>query len=134
METTITDSNEMVVAIPNQELSSSRLINISKIKMSRLRQDLHFHYQDCQKLPAILEEIKHEIKSTCPLVVSDGTKPLRAYFKKYADSYLEVEVDVRMNCNPGSELFKQETQDVLFAIDRAVRRHNVQFAVVKDAV
>jgi hypothetical protein len=40
--------------------------------------------------------------------------------------------DVRMNCQPGSELFKQETQDVLFAIDRAVRRHNVQFAVVKD--
>ena len=134
METIITDSEEMVIAIPNQELSSSRLINISKIKMSRLRQDLHFQYQDCQKLPEILSDIKREIKATCPLVVSDGTKPLRAYFKKYADSYLEVEVDVRMRCQPSSELYKKGTQDVLFAIDRAVRRHNVQFAVVKDAV
>lgn len=134
IETVITDSNEMVMAIPNKELSSSRLINISKINYSRFTQDLHFEYKDCQQLPDILNDIKQEIRSTCPLVVIDGSKPLRAYFKNYADRFLEVEVDVRMFCQPGSELYKRGRQEVLFAIDRAVRRHNVEFAVVKDTI
>ena len=132
METIITDADEMVMAIPNQELASSCLINISKIKYSRVKQDLHFQYDDCQKLPDILKSIRNEIRSTCPLVVSDGSKPLRAYFKNYADSYLEVEVDVRMTCMPGSEDYKKGRQEVLFAIDRAVRRHDVRFAVIKE--
>jgi MscS family membrane protein len=132
METVITDANEMVMTIPNKQLSESRVINISRIKYSRIQQDIHFHYEDCQKLPMILDEIKREISSTCPMVVSDGSKPLRAYFKSYGNSFLEVEVDVRLRCQPGGEDFKKARQEVLLAIDRAVKRNNVKFAVVKE--
>ncbi len=132
METTITDSEEMVMAIPNKDLSQSNLINISRMKFSRVRQDLHFLYEDCQKLPEVLADIKHEIRSSCPFAVIDGSKPLRAYFKNFGDSYLEVEVDVRLKCRPSGEEYKKGRQDILLAIDRVVKRHNMDFAVVKE--
>mmetsp|Transcript_5030 Transcript_5030/g.6506 ORF Transcript_5030/g.6506 Transcript_5030/m.6506 type:complete len:472 (+) Transcript_5030:97-1512(+) len=131
-ETIITDSDEMVMAIPNKELAHSRIINIGKLKFSRVKKDIHFHYEDCQKLPVLLEEIKSEICASCPLAVIDGSKPLRAYLKNFGDSFLEVEVDVRLSVRPGGELYKKGTQDVLLAIDRAVRRHKVEFAVVTE--
>ena len=126
------DSEEMVMAIPNKELSQTRLINISRMKFSRVRQDLHFRYEDCQQLPEVLADIKHEIRSTCPLAVIDGSKPLRAFFKNYSDSYLEVEVDVRLKCRPGCEEYKKGRQDILLAVDRAVKRRDMEFAVVKE--
>lgn len=129
METIITDDDEMIMAIPNKDLASSQLINLSKIKMSRFKQDLRFFYDDSQKLPVVLSEIKKEITKACPLVVTDGTKPLRAYLKNMAESYLEVEVEVKMRCRPGCEDYKKGKQDVLLAIDRAVRKCNVKFAV-----
>jgi hypothetical protein len=43
-----------------------------------------------------MEEIKNEIVRSCPLVISDGTKPLRVNFHQYGDCSLEVIVDVKM--------------------------------------
>ena len=132
METIITDSNELVMAIPNKELSASRLVNLSRIETSRLRQDVHFHYEDCQKLPEVLMEIEREICRTCPVAVAKDLQPPRAYFKNFADAFLEVEVDVRLHCVPESQAFKRARQEVLFAIDRAVKHHGITFAVLTD--
>ena len=132
METVIIDNEEMAMAIPNKELYSSRLINISRIKYSTIMQEIRFNYEDCQKLPSVLEEIIKEIRTTCSLVVTDGSKPLRANFKNFGKSYLEVEIEARLQCQPESEEFENGRQEVLFAIDRAVRRLSVQFAVVQD--
>lgn len=132
METIITDDYEMIMAIPNMELTKSRLINVSRIKCSRLKQDIRFNYDDSPKLPKILDDIKKEIHSTCSLVITDGSKPLRAFFVNYGEGCLEVEVDVRLSCRPGSEDFKRGREEVLLAIDRAVRKNNVKFAVLND--
>ncbi len=134
METIITDDDEMVMAIPNKELFSTRIINISRIKYSRVIQELHFHYDDCQKLPAVLDAIIKEIRDTCTMVISDGSKPLRANFKNFGESYLEVEIEAILCCQPESLEYENGKQDVLLAIDRAVRHLNVDFAVVEEVL
>ena len=134
METVITDNDEMVMAIPNKELFSSRLINMSRIKYSRILQDLRFHYDDCHKLPLILEEIIKEVKNASALVVSDGSKPLRANLKNFGESYLEVEFEAILHCGPETLEFENGRQEVLLAINRAVRRLGIQFAVVQEGL
>jgi len=79
-ETLIRDSTEMLTAVPNTELSNQKITNISRNRYSQVKQKLHFQYEDLDKLPALMHEIKKEICKSCPLVVSDGTKPFRAYF------------------------------------------------------
>jgi small-conductance mechanosensitive channel len=131
-ETLIRDSSEMVTAVPNKELSNQRLTNISRNKFSQVKQKIHFNYSDLDKLPMILREIQREIQESCPVVVTDGSKPFRTYFHSFEDCYLEVIVDVRMTVTPDSDHYYQSREQVLFAIGRAVKRMNANFAVLSD--
>ncbi len=129
METVITDTQEMKLTIPNKELFSSRLINMSRIKYSRVLQELHFHYEDAHILPQILDEIIKEIRTSCSMVVKDGSKPLRANLQKFGLSELVVEFEAVLNCSPGTLQFQNGRQEVLLAIDRAVRRLGKQLKI-----
>mmetsp|Transcript_22405 Transcript_22405/g.33161 ORF Transcript_22405/g.33161 Transcript_22405/m.33161 type:complete len:446 (-) Transcript_22405:96-1433(-) len=131
-ETLIRDSSEMVTAVPNKELSNQRLTNISRNKFSQVKQVVHFEYEDLDKLPALLQEIKKEISRSCPAVVIDGSKPFRAYFHEYADSFLKIIVDVRMNVTPDSDTYYFNREQVLLAIGRAVKQMKMKFAVIAE--
>jgi small-conductance mechanosensitive channel len=131
-ETLIRDSSEMVTAVPNKELSNQRLTNISRNKFSQVKQAVHFEYEDLDKLPVLMDEIKREIKNSCPVVVTDGSKPFRVYFHEYAHNFLKVVVDVRMNVVPDSSSYYHHREQVLLAIGRAVKRMKIKFSVLSE--
>ena len=41
---------------------------------------------------AVVEAIKEEIRACCPTLIDDGTRPFRAHWRNFAESWLEVVV------------------------------------------
>jgi hypothetical protein len=50
---------------------------------------LRFHYEDADKIPALLESIKSEIRAACPRLVDDGTRPFRVFWTGFKEDHLE---------------------------------------------
>lgn len=127
LETTLRTGNELVTSMPNSAFDKQKLMNLSRIKRCQVKQILRFNYNDVDKLPAILEDIKAEIKASCPALISDGTRPFRAYWVDFRDDYLEVMVDCRFNLRPTGDAYLKNKQTVLEAINRAVKKNGVSF-------
>ena len=131
-ETTIRDSSELLTAIPNKNLAHQSITNISRNKFSQVKQTVNFDYEDLDKLPVLINQIKHEIKENCPAVVTDGSKPFRVYFNNYDEHFLQVTVDVRLCVTPDSNTYFQTREMILLAIGRAVKKMDMKFAVLDD--
>lgn len=131
-ETLIRDSSEMVIAVPNNQLYNQRLSNISRNKFSQVKQILRFHYEDLDRLPSLIEEIKKEIVRSCPFVISDGSKAFQVFFIEFGDCALQVMVNVKLHVTPETITYFQFREQILLAIWRAVRNKNMKFAVMSE--
>ena len=69
--------------------------NLSRLKRSQVKQQLWFAYDDLDKLPTVIENIKTEIGASCPSLITDGSRPFRVIWSDYRDDHLEVSVDCR---------------------------------------
>jgi len=127
LNTELSGADGVKVVVPNKELVEKEVSNLSRVQTSQVKQTLEFEYQDVKKLPDLMESIKEEIKSSCPEVITDGSRPFRAYFTNFGDK-LEVTVDAHFNIKPVSEKYHENRQEVLLAITRAVDKHNMKFA------
>lgn len=133
LETTIRGSNDQVTTIPNAQLEGIQVCNLSRNKMCQVKQMLRFRYQDASQLPAVLKSIKEEIIAACPKIVTDGRRPCRVVWTDYCDTHLEVMVDVHFDgIKPIGDAFWDNRQEVLFAIQRAVDRQGLEFAVIES--
>jgi small-conductance mechanosensitive channel len=104
-----------------------RVKNISRIEKCRIQQTLRFKYDDVDKLPKVLDDILEEIKASCPDLITDGSRPLRAVWTEYREDHLRVVVTTNHNCKPIGQKFWETTQEVLMAINRAVKKNDVKF-------
>ena len=94
--------DEVTTRIPNSQLSQQRVRNISRVTRSQVQQELWFSYKDIDKMPALMEAIKEEVKDACgEFLISDGSRPFRAHWRDYTSDHLEVVVDVHFNI-PGA--------------------------------
>lgn len=100
------------------------MFNLSKGKTSQVLQKLCFPYNDIDKIPFIVSEIKAEIKASCPGLI---TPPFRVHWSEYAENYLVVTVDARFNITPVGDAYHDNRQKVLEAIARATKRCGVKF-------
>lgn len=133
LETTIRGSNDQVTTIPNAQLEGIQVCNLSRNTMCQVRQVLRFKYQDASILPTLLPSIREEIIASCPKIVTDGRRPCRVVWTDYCESHLEVIVDVHFDgIKPIGDAYWNNRQDVLLAIQRAVDKHGVKFAVMES--
>jgi len=127
LETVLRGSDELMVTIPNADLLSQRVCNLSRIHQSQVKQTLQFSYNDSDKLPQLLQDIKTEIRSSCPTVITDGSRPFRVFWTSYQADHLEVVVDAHFRIKPVGDAYHENKQNVLQAINRAVKKNNVNF-------
>lgn len=66
--------DELVVGIPNTQLSGQRVYNLSRTPRSQVKQELRISYDDAEKIPTLLQAIKEEIKKDCPKLITDGSR------------------------------------------------------------
>lgn len=112
-----------------------RVKNISRTNQCRIQQILRFHYHDALLIPKICDDIINEIKVSCHQppqyqLIMDGSRPLRAVWTEFCETYLKVVVTVHYNnIIPIGKKFCYIRQQTLLAIYRAVHINhpNVQF-------
>jgi hypothetical protein len=117
-------SDEIMVSIPNADLLKERLSNLSRVRHSQVKQILRLRYEDVDKIPALINQIKHEIKRTCPSVIADGSRPFRVHWTAMNQDHCEITVDTRHLIKPVGDAYLDNKQGVLSAIYSALKRHN----------
>lgn len=127
-------TGELITAVPNKEFSNQRLTNLSRLKFSQFTQTLRFDYDDADKINDIIDAIRKEIRETCPVVVTDGSRPFRVFWSSYGESALEVLVDVRMAVPPLGDKHLEAKQSILLAIQRALNKVGVKLVVLETPV
>ena len=128
METILRGGDNILTRVPNTLLSSQKVSNVSRIKQSQVKQTLRFEYDDVDKIPDIVEEIRKEIKESCPRLITDGTRPFRVFWTDFNEDHLEVMIDTHHNVAPIGDAYWINRQNVLMAISRAIKKHNVKLA------
>lgn len=98
--------------------------------MCQVKQTLRFKYKDIDKIPKVLKTIKEEISKVCPNVINDGSRPFRAFMTGYHADHISAVVDAHFSLKPLGDPFWENQQNVLLAINKAVKDYNMEFAVV----
>lgn len=120
-----------MVTVPNADLAGEHVSNLSRIQRSQVKQMLRFEYKDVDKLPEVLEKIKEEIKVACPQLISDGSRPFRVHFTSYGPDHCEVRVNAHFDIKPVGDDYWNNRQAVLLAIQKAVKKHDMEFAITQ---
>ena len=129
LNTHIRRGDELIVRIPNSQLSGMRLANVSRVRLSQVKQTLAIRYEDIKKLPKLCEDIKAEIRASCPTLIEDeGFRPFRVHWREYHKYYLEVVVDAHFRTRPFCDAYFEVRQEVLQAIARATKKNGVLFS------
>ena len=129
VETVLVGSDDIRMNVPNSQLYNQRLSNLSRVQTSQVLQTLRFQYADIQRAPDILNDIKNEIKESCPDLIADGSKPFRAVLSSYEPDHIRTEVNCHFNIPPGSQQYVENREKVLLAIARAMDRNQAEFAL-----
>lgn len=77
-------------------------------------------------MPDLVNEIKEEIKKSCPKLITYGSRP-RVYFSSYELGHLQVIVDASFIIQPHSDEYYEAKEKVLNAIGNAAKRCNAKF-------
>jgi small-conductance mechanosensitive channel len=124
----------VVIRIPNGQVVNQRVKNLSRTAESMVKQTLWFKYDDIEKLPATLESIKAEIVSSCPELITDGSRPFRAHWVAFEDDHLEAVVQAHFKIKPNTDRYHEARQQLLQAVARAVHGAGLEFALPTSAV
>eukprot|EP00550_Attheya_septentrionalis_P008918 CAMPEP_0198288990 /NCGR_PEP_ID=MMETSP1449-20131203/7327_1 /TAXON_ID=420275 /ORGANISM="Attheya septentrionalis, Strain CCMP2084" /LENGTH=455 /DNA_ID=CAMNT_0043987243 /DNA_START=159 /DNA_END=1523 /DNA_ORIENTATION=+ len=130
METILKGSDDIHQSVPNGAIQGQKMSNLSRLTRCQVAQTLRFDYADADKIPDILDSIRSEIKRSCPKVITDSTSPFRVFLTNFNEDHLEVMVDTHYRIAPIGDAYWINRQNVLQAIMRAVKSHNVEFATL----
>lgn len=124
METILRGSDEMLVSVPNTDLVKQRVSNLSRVRLSQVKQVLKVKVDDAESIPFLLDIIRHEIRMVCPKLVTDGSRPFRvAWTGIIDDGTHEITIDTRHKIKPTSDEYWTNRQNLLAAIQRALKQH-----------
>jgi hypothetical protein len=113
-----------LISIPNADLLKERVSNLSRVRHSQVKQIIRLRYDDVDKIPTLIRDMKHEIKKTCPSVIVDGSRPFRVHWTAINDDHCEITIDTRHHIKPVGDAYLDNKQNVLTAIYSALKRHN----------
>lgn len=120
--------DEIVTKIPNTQLADIRVSNLSSLKISQVKQTLHFAYNYLNDIPELVNDITSEITNSCDKVITDGSRSFRVTWVGYTPAGLEVVVNCKLKVPPKSGAYHAARQEVMEAIARVVKRKGVEFA------
>lgn len=125
LETKLQGSDNILYTIPNKELLSTKLSNLSRIQTSQVSQTLKLPYSAIEKLPKLFRDIKAEIRMACPSIITDGSRPFQCYLVNYGKE-VEVNVNAHFRIPPVGDAYYENRQECLLAMDRAIRRNEIE--------
>jgi len=130
LNTHLRQSDELVVRIPNTQISGKRVANVSRSRLSSVKQALAISCDDVDKLPKLTNDIKTEIRRSCPTLVDDGSRGFSVFFTDYKDKSVTVAVSAYFRTRPFTEEYQVVKQEVVLAIERATKKRNINYSFV----
>ena len=127
LETHVRQNDEIMLTVPNSDLASERLSNLSRLSKCQVRQVLRIDFKDVKKIPKLCDDIKTEIRLNCPALIDDGSRPFRAHWVGYESLSLNVVVEAHFAIRPLGDGYWDNRQKVLEAINQAVEKNEVTF-------
>ena len=127
LRTKIRKYDSSVIDIPNTQLGGQRLINVSRSNICRVLTTLRFEYADIQRIPKALEAAKEERIKACPKLITKG-KPFRGMISSFEREYVEATINCSFTLPPTGEDFWANREQMFLAIDRGVKKSNIQYA------
>jgi len=115
--------------IPYSEIREQKVINLSRADKSQVQQTLRFQYKDMFRLKDVLEEIKTEIKTACPTLITDDSRSFTVVMTDYKEDHISVNVDTHHAVKPNCNEYDETRQYVLEAIARVMKRNDMKFAL-----
>ena len=129
MSTEIRKGDETVIRIPNSQIASQRITNLSRANLSQVKQTLRFKYSDIDKIPQLLKDIKEQVEKDCPKLIIDGSRPCRIHWQEFSDDHIEVGVDFRFRIPVVGDAYHDNKQTCNLAIAKAMKKNEVEFAI-----
>mgnify|MGYP000101639924 CR=1 FL=1 len=129
IETHIKGYDNVVTRIPNGQLTTARVANLSRVSRSRIVQNIRFKYSDLPKLETVLEDIKTEIKASCPKVITDGSAAFFAVLEEYKSDHVSGLIIANFEIKPRTLEFIDNRQHFMVAVARAMKKNHVEFAI-----
>ena len=115
-----------MVSVPNTQLTNQQISNLSRVRNSQVKQILLFKYEDEQKIPKVIKDIKAEVEAVAPRLITDKSTPYRVYITEFSSSGIKVEFDSHYHISPIGDAYWENRQEVLKAISRAVKKNGVE--------
>ena len=134
LDTTLLGADNIMVRIPNADMASERIYNISRVKRSQVKQTLRFRYEDIKKMPLLLEAIREEIEKTCESLITDGSRPFRVNWTGYGEDCLTVTVNTHHKIPPMTNEYWNNRERCLEAISMAAMKTGVEFAIPRSVL
>ena len=114
------------MGLPNTRLLKETIRNLSRCKSCQVVQTIRLKFSDIPKIESILASIKEEVKQACPSIITVG-RPFRATLRDFQDDHITVVCDFHFNLPPSGDLYWDNRQKVLQAIDLAMRKNSKEF-------
>jgi MscS family membrane protein len=115
--TSIRDGHKKPLYIPNAVFSTEPLLNLSRMTHRRMEESIGVRYEDLDKIPKILEEIKN-LMVRHPDVDNQQSKSI--FLEKFGDVAIFIEVKVYITCTRYEE-FMEVKQGLLSDIYRIIQ-------------
>jgi small-conductance mechanosensitive channel len=129
MSTDIRKSDETIIRVPNGQVAQQRVTNLSRTKLSQVTQTIRCKYSDIDKISQLVIDIKDEVRSDCPKLITDGTRPCRVHWHTFNDDHIEINVDFRFRIPLIGDPYHDNKQKCNIAIARAMKNNDVEFAI-----
>jgi small-conductance mechanosensitive channel len=129
LNTLVRMGDDKVVRIPNTKISGSRMANLSRTTQSQVTQKLYFAYSEWTKLQKLSEDIKEEIRTNIPTVITDGSRAFRAQWRETCKASLAFVVDTHYEQAPACSAYWEMREEVLRCIMRACEKNHMKFAM-----
>ncbi|MGB5472758.1 MAG: mechanosensitive ion channel family protein [Gammaproteobacteria bacterium] len=112
------------IYVPNGIFSSIAVVNPSRMTRRRIHETIGIRYDDIDRLPAILGDIKQMLAKHDAI---DETQTLMVNFNSFGPSSLDFFVYTFTHTTVWTE-FHEIKQDVLFRISDIIQRHGAEIA------
>lgn len=121
--------DEIIIKIPNNQLASQRISNISRMDKCQVKVNLRVSYADHAKIPTFCASIKEELLKVCQELISDGSRPFRANWRGFESDHLLVIVDTHHFIKPSGDKFLENQELVFQTIARVATECGITFAM-----
>ena len=112
------------IDIPHTQLAKSRIVNLSRMKFSQVSQEIRLQNRGVDKIKELLEDIKSEIRASCPKLVDDGSQPFRVHWTNIEKDSIVISIESHFQISRLGNEYWDNRQNVLIAISRAVEKYN----------